>query len=122
MLLELQIALTQLSADLEVYRAAIEPQQVIERPLTIEELIRREAVLHSVDPNMAVEVARCESGLNPKAQGDGGQSRGLWQIHKPSHPYMTDEKAFDPKTATAWAMPRLKETPHIWTCWRKLFG
>ena len=118
----LQLALASLTADLEEFKATIEPPQVIERWLTEEELIRNYAAVYGVNPDMAVAVAKCESSLNPNAIGDGGHSRGLWQIHRPSHPYMTDEKAFNPEESTKWAMPRLKETPRIWTCYRNIYG
>lgn len=39
-----------------------------------------------VDPALALSVAQIESGFNPNAVGDNGNSFGLFQIHKPSHP------------------------------------
>lgn len=77
------------------------------------------AIEQGVDPVMALGIAHCESGLNHLAVGDNGKSFGLWQIHLPSHPG-TKEMALDPVKSTDWAIPRLKETPEIWTCYRKL--
>ena len=90
---------------------------------TIPALIVRKAQEHGVDPNVALKVASCESGYNPRAVGDTakGGSYGLWQIHSPSHPTVTREQAFDPYWATEWAMPKLKITPFIWTCYRTHF-
>lgn len=39
-----------------------------------------------VDPALALSVAQIESGFNPNAVGDNGNSLGLFQIHRPSHP------------------------------------
>lgn len=39
-----------------------------------------------VDPALALSVAQIESGFNPNAVGDNGNSFGLFQIHRPSHP------------------------------------
>lgn len=39
-----------------------------------------------VDPALALSIAQIESGFNPNAVGDNGNSFGLFQIHKPSHP------------------------------------
>lgn len=39
-----------------------------------------------VDPALALSVAQIESGFNPSAVGDNGNSFGLFQIHRPSHP------------------------------------
>lgn len=39
-----------------------------------------------VDPALALSIAQIESGFNPNAVGDNGNSFGLFQIHRPSHP------------------------------------
>lgn len=50
---------------------------------TIEQLIRRIAAEEGVDPNLAIAVARQESGLNPKAyNGKGESSVGLFQLNQ----------------------------------------
>lgn len=86
--------------------------------VNIELLVRREARKHGVDEEMALEVMNCESGGNPEAVGDSGNSYGLWQIHLPAHPSITKEIALNPASSTLWAMPRLRDNPEIWTCWR----
>lgn len=64
---------------------------------------------------------RCESNFNPRAVGDGGKSRGLAQIHKPSHPDITDEQAFDPYFAIDFMAKEFKNgNKWKWTCWRNL--
>lgn len=96
-------------------------ETITEPPKTVEEVITESAIKHDVDPSMALAVAKCESNLDPKALGDNGKSRGIWQIHAPSWPEVSDEMAFNPVLSTQWAMPKLKETPEIWTCYRMLF-
>lgn len=87
---------------------------------TIEEMIMRIAKEEGYKaPLFAISVAKCESKLDPQAIGDSGKSRGLWQIHKPSHPTITDEQAFDPEWSTHWAMGKFaKGQARLWTCAR----
>jgi hypothetical protein len=70
-------------------------------------------------PLFALKVAKCESGLNPNAVGDGGKSFGLWQWHLPSHPTMTKEQALDPIYSTQRAAQYFAAgKAHLWTCSR----
>ena len=55
-------------------------------PKTVQEKIVAYANQVGLDPNLALAVAKQESGFNPNAIGDGGKSFGLFQIHSPSHP------------------------------------
>jgi len=48
----------------------------------IQRLIALEATERGVDPALAVAVAQQESGLNPRATGDGGKSLGLFQLQR----------------------------------------
>lgn len=52
----------------------------------IQSMIVNIAQQEGVDPSLALAVAQQESQFNPNAVGDGGNSFGLFQIHKPSHP------------------------------------
>ena len=53
---------------------------------TIKQKIINYANQIGLDPKLALAVAQQESGFNPNAVGDSGNSFGLYQIHKPSHP------------------------------------
>ena len=52
----------------------------------VQSMIINIAQQEGVDPSLALAVAQQESGFNPNAVGDGGNSFGLFQIHQPSHP------------------------------------
>lgn len=54
----------------------------------IQSMIVRVAKEEGVDPALALSIAHVETGgsFNPNAVGDNGNSFGLFQIHKPSHP------------------------------------
>lgn len=70
-----------------------------------------------VSDDILLDLAWCESRFNPLAKGDNGASRGLWQIHKPSHPDVSDECAFNIKCSTEWTIDQiLKGKLHQWTC------
>lgn len=69
----------------------------------VEKLIRAIAHTNSVDEELAVKVAKCESGLNCNAVNtnkDGSRDRGLYQWNEKWHPEIYDECAFDPTCAT----------------------
>jgi soluble lytic murein transglycosylase-like protein len=90
---------------------------------TIPEKIAYYAAKWDVDPLVMYRVVHCESRLNPKAIGDGGKSRGLVQIHAPSHPYVTKAQAFDPDFALNFLGKNLSAGKgKMWTCWRIHFG
>lgn len=70
---------------------------------TIEQMIRRIAAEYKVDPDLAVRVAKCESGLKQDAKRinkDGSIDRGLYQWNSKWHPEITDEMAYNPIIAT----------------------
>lgn len=52
------------------------------RPAAIQRRIEAEAVRQGVPPALALAVARQESGLNPHAVGDNGNSLGLFQLQR----------------------------------------
>jgi len=73
---------------------------------------------YGVDPDLALNLAFCESSLNPNALGDNGHSRGLWQISDIFHPEVSDFVAYDPQLSTEWAMWRISEGyGYEWTCY-----
>ena len=45
--------------------------------------------------SVALLIIKAESSFNSRAVGDNGNSFGLVQIHRPSHPHITQEQAFD---------------------------
>lgn len=70
---------------------------------TVEATIRRIAKAEGVASDLAVRVARCESGLNPNAKHtnpQGSIDRGLYQWNSRWHKEITDEVAFDIEKST----------------------
>lgn len=92
-----------------------------------EEIIRKVAQEESVDPDLAVRVAKCESNLDFKAvhiNKDGSKDRGLFQINNKYHPDVSDEAAFNPITATQFFCKSFKAGNLSWwdttrKCWEK---
>jgi len=92
-----------------------------------EALIRKIAKEESVDPDLAVRVAKCESGLNWKALNvntDGSKDRGLYQINDKYHPEISDDMAYNPMIATQFFCKAFKENHINWwnatrKCWEK---
>lgn len=72
----------------------------------IKSMIVRIADEVGVDPAIALAIAQQESGFNPNAVGDNGNSFGLFQIHSPSHP---DYKGgTDPEANTRYGLSMFK--------------
>ena len=70
-------------------KAAASPQVVIQKggnQMTLDQLRELALSVGFPDPDTAAAVAMAESGGFEAAVGDQGNSFGLWQIHKPSHP------------------------------------
>lgn len=74
----------------------------------IQSMIVRIAQEEGVDPALALSIAHVETGgsFNPNAVGDNGNSFGLFQIHRPSHP---DYKGgTDPEANTRYGLRLFK--------------
>lgn len=90
-------------------------------PLSIDTLIHESAVKYGVNEGIMRKTLICESHLNPRAVGDGGNSFGLAQIHLPSHPEITKEEALDPVFATDYIAHEFSlGRAWMWSCWRQL--
>lgn len=93
--------------------------------LSVEQQIRQIAKEEVVDPDLCVKVAKCESGLNPKATNtntDGSIDRGIYQINNKYHPEVSQEQAFDVEFSTRFFCKAFKEGHLSWwnaskTCW-----
>jgi soluble lytic murein transglycosylase-like protein len=106
--------------------AVVASEQVSAPVSNIEQIIRDAAVKHGLDPNWFVNLARCESGLNPNAINYGyyenGNPSGLfqhisgyWAGRASAHGY-PGASVFDPVananvTASMW-----KTGSHLWEC------
>lgn len=88
---------------------------------SLSQLIVEVARVYGIDEERFLAVAKCESSLNPSAVGDGGNSFGIFQIHLPSHPTVTVEKAFDVVWTVHWSAEKFKKDPTIWSCYKILY-
>jgi len=94
---------------------------------TIAEIIRKVAENKGIDPELAVRVADCESGLNPAAVNlnkDGSKDRGLYQINDKWHPEVSDKIAFDIVLSTQFFCQAFIDGHLDWwkitkKCWEK---
>jgi len=88
-------------------------------------IIRYIAKEEGVDPDLAVRVATCESGLSPTAQNvnqGGSVDRGLSQINNKYHPKVTDQQAYDIVFSTRFFCRAFKDGHLSWwdaskKCW-----
>jgi len=72
-----------------------------------------------VDPRVAEWIVSHESRHNPEATGDGGESRGLWQINKAWHPEVSDTCAYDVTCSTDWSLERIRAGyVDEWSTWK----
>jgi hypothetical protein len=72
-----------------------------------------------VNPTVAEWIVSHESRHHPEATGDGGDSRGLWQINRTWHPEVSDACAYDVKCSTRWSLERLRDGyADEWSTWK----
>jgi hypothetical protein len=107
------------------YLVASQGKTTNQQASSVEDIIKQICAQNTVDPALALRVAKCESGLNPKAinmNTDKSMDRGLFQINNKYHPEVTDEQAFDPSFATQFFCTAFKGGNVGWwnasrTCW-----
>ena len=72
-----------------------------------------------VNPRVAEWIVSHESRDHPEATGDGGESRGLWQINKAWHPEVSDKCAYDVTCSTDWSLERIRAGyVDEWSTWK----
>jgi hypothetical protein len=87
--------------------------------LRIQAYLDRAAKTRGVDPQVAEWIVAHESRHHPEAIGDGGASRGLWQINKAWHPEVSDACAYNVSCSTNWSLGRIR-AGHVdeWSTWK----
>ncbi len=93
-------------------------------PALVKDYIAAVATLNGVPVAETLHIAEAESGFNNQAVGDHGTSIGVWQIHLPAHPDISQAEATDTIFSTNWAVNQLKNGQcKIWsTCDLSLNG
>lgn len=101
----------------KAYQTVIEVHNTkADEPKTKEEIknyLITEARKIGVDEKKVIWIVEHESMYNLQAIGDGGHSRGLWQIHEPSNPEVSIECAFSLECSTKWSLKEIKKG-NIW--------
>jgi hypothetical protein len=88
-------------------------------PVGVRSYVQNAARAAGVNPNAAEWIVAHESSHRPGVTGDGGESRGLWQISRIYHPEVSDRCAYDVKCSTAWSLRNiLHGNINEWSTWR----
>lgn len=101
-------------------------QTIAQSPLvfsttTAPAILEAYAAHYGIDSKTFVATAECESSFNANAVGDHDSSFGIFQIHLPAHPDITQAEAEDPFWATNWAAQQFAAgKQNEWTCFREL--
>lgn len=110
----------------EIAKAMEEPlksqnkaSEVAEKSLQqhIFDLLVNEGGMSWEEAQRGLMIVNCESRFDAWAIGDNGLSRGLWQIHKPSHPNITSECAFDAYCSTREAIKIYQKWGNTFDAW-----
>ena len=89
-------------------------------PKVVEDYVLYIAHKEDVPAQLAWDIAKCESKFNPLAIGDNGNSYGVFQIHLPSHPYITKEQAINPAWNANWAISQMSLGKFsMWSCFKQ---
>jgi hypothetical protein len=101
-------------ASIRLLKAASSHQQ-----LAVRAYVKSAAKAEGVDPSVAEWIVTHESQHHPEATGDGGDSRGLWQINKAWHPEVSDACAYDVTCSTRWSLQRIHDGyVDEWSTWK----
>jgi len=87
--------------------------------LMVRAYVEGAAKTRGVNPRVAEWIVTHESQHRPEATGDGGESRGLWQINKAWHPEVSDACAYSVACSTKWSLDRIR-AGHVdeWSTWK----
>jgi hypothetical protein len=86
---------------------------------TPQEYVQSASKAAGVNPRIAEWIVSHESRHRPEATGDGGESRGLWQIHRGWHPEVSDACAYDVTCSTDWSLERIRAGyVDEWSTWK----
>jgi hypothetical protein len=87
--------------------------------LAVRAYVQSAAKTAGVNPRIAEWIVSHESRHHPEATGDGGESRGLWQINKAWHPEVSDACAYDVTCSTNWSLERIRAGYlDEWSTWK----
>lgn len=91
----------------------------LRRRSDIRAYVQNQARASGVDPSAAAWIVAHESSIHPNATGDGGDSRGLWQINRVYHPEVSDRCAYDVQCSTRWSLERIRDgNINEWSTWK----
>ena len=103
-------------------RVALLPVRAMIAPhgrLAVRAYVQSAAKDAGVNPRVADWIVTHESQHHPDATGDGGESRGLWQINKAWHPEVSDACAYDVTCSTRWSLERIRDGyVDEWSTWK----
>ena len=89
------------------------------RHLSVRAYVQSASQAAGVNPRVADWIVSHESRHHPEATGDGGESRGLWQINKAWHPEVSDACAYDVTCSTDWSLERIRAGyVDEWSTWK----
>ena len=89
------------------------------RRLDVRAYVQNAAKATGVNPRDAEWIVSHESAHRPQATGDGGESRGLWQINRLYHPEVSDQCAYDVECSTDWSLQRIRDgNINEWSTWK----
>lgn len=89
------------------------------RRLDVQAYVQSASQAAGVNPRVADWIVTHESRHHPEATGDGGESRGLWQIHRGWHPEVSDACAYDVTCSTDWSLERIRAGyVDEWSTWK----
>lgn len=108
-------------ADQEAYNADLCGLESVECPgESVDDIIRSAAQKYGVREQLMIDLAYCESRLDPQGIGDKFMPKpsvGLFQISLYYHPEVSREQALDPVFASEWTAKQIKAGRlHLWSC------
>jgi hypothetical protein len=95
------------------------PTSIRYKRLNVQAYVQDASKSVGVNPSIAEWIVSHESRHHPEATGDGGDSRGLWQINRTWHPEVSDACAYDVHCSTHWSLERIRNGyVNEWSTWK----
>ena len=97
--------------------------------LSVKETIAFYAEQNGANKEELLKVAKCESSFNPKATGDGGRAKNIFQYHYPTFVAFSklmgedlDYHSYtDQSKLTSWIWVHYPQYKKHWTCYSMLY-
>ena len=94
----------------------VPPSSDLKKEISVEDQIRKIAIENNFDPETAIRISLCESGLDYKAKNKNSSASGLYQFVSKTWENYCEGNIFDIEDNTLCFVKLYPKHPHWWVC------